>query len=41
MILENNSGKQYLDSIRDGSFKMGFRNRLRFRQPFKIQARNF
>ena len=23
MILENNSGKKYLDSIRDGSFKKG------------------
>ena len=23
MILENNSGKKYLDSIRDGSFKLG------------------
>jgi len=45
MILENNSGKQYLDSIRDGSFKMGLEigcaldNHLRYKQgTFNVMA---
>jgi hypothetical protein len=45
MILENNSGKQYLDSIRDGSFKLGLEigcpldNHLRYKQgTFNVMA---
>ena len=45
MILENNSGKKYLDSIRDGSFKLGLEigclldNHLRYKQgTFNVMA---
>ena len=45
MILDNNSGKKYLDSIRDGSFKLGLEigcdldNHLRYKQgTFNVMA---